>query len=177
MKKVSFMVLAALVAFLGCNSESPAPESNKPDPSGGRVAAEPEDYNAVAFRKARQSVTAAMKYNWSTANTILDTIDVNRITDTDTLAYVDYCKRCARVAQEIGVTKDSVPGSVTDTASNLDLMQFTAAVWTTIEEKGIAETAQVAADAKRVRDEIPMWKQLDAKLTARYGLEESRPAN
>ncbi len=132
------------------------------------VTPEPEDYNAIAFRRARQAAIAAMRYNWSTANTILETIDVDRITDIETVAYVDYSKRCARVAQDIGVSTKSNPNSVANTVANLDWTQFIATVWTTIENKGLPGTAQLVVDAKRVRDEIPMWKKLDAKLTARY---------
>jgi hypothetical protein len=176
MNRIAAATMLACTIFVGCDSapvaEKPQPE-RPPNPAltelQTKTAEQPaEDYNAIAFRKARQGASAAMKYNWSTANTILDTIDIGRIDDTDTLAYVDYCKRCARVAQDIGVSTKSDPDSIADTAANLDFAQLAATAWNTVESKGWSGAAQLAADAKRIRDEIPMWKKLDAKLSARY---------
>lgn len=157
MNHIAMSTMLACVILAGCDTSS-----NSTNPPA-------ENYNAIAFRKARQGATAAMQYNWSTANTILDTIDIGRIDDSDTLAYVDYCKRCARVAQDIGVSTKSNPDSISDTAANLDFTQLAATAWSVVESKGWSGAVQLAADAKRVRDEIPMWEELDAKLSARYG--------
>lgn len=175
MNQFAVPAMLACIFFVGCNSSSESTKTQTPSTSEftskepDTVEESNDDYNAIAFRKARRGATAAMEYNWSTANTILDTIDVEKIDDTDTLAYVDYCKRCARVAQDIGVSTKSDPDSIADTAAKLDLAQLAATAWNTVESKGWSGAAQLAADAKRVRDEIPMWERLDAKLYAKYG--------
>jgi len=177
MNRIAVATMLACLMLAGCDS-APVVEYTPPESPADPAFTEPEteppilpaeDYNAIAFRKARQGASAAMEYNWSTANTILDAIDIGRIDDTDTLAYVDYCKRCARVAQDIGVSTKSNPDSIVDTAANLDLAQLAATAWNTVERKGWAGAAQLAADAKRVRDEVPMWKKLNTELSARYG--------
>lgn len=177
MNQIAAAMILATVITAGCDSSS-SPPNTQPQTSGRTAKAGAEsaeapagNYNAIAFRKARNGAAAAMAYNWSTANAILDSIDVGQIDDTDTIAYVDYCKRCARVAQDIGVSNKSNPNSIADTAANLDLAQLAATAWTTVESKGWSGAVQLAADAKRVRDEIPMWQKLDAILTSRYGIE------
>jgi len=179
---IRLILLALTVSLLGCDRNAPTVVNSPPSETVEIVPpiqsqAEPdripesEDYNAIAFREANRAASAALEYNWSTANRILSRIDASRITDTDVEFYVDYSARTASVAERLGVDNRSNPDSIYNTVENLDFAALVATMASVYEREGFTGGARLIADAKKVRDEMDMWHTANRKLISRYGLD------
>ena len=149
-------------------------EPTAPEPTDRPAAIIPalniEDYNAIAFREANRAASAAFEYNWTTATRILSRIDSSRVTDTDVDFYIDYCTRTASVAERLGVDIRSNPDSIYDTVENLDFAALGATIASVCEREGVTGGAKLAADAKKVSDDMDTWQKVNRKLIGRYGL-------
>ena len=100
---------------------------------------------------------------------MLKGIDVDKVEDPNVVTYVDFCLRCATVAEELGVSIDSNPDSTTSVVSKLDVAKLASSMFALIQDKGLGDAARLVVEAKRIRDQVPLFEKLDGQLAEKYG--------
>jgi len=129
--------------------------------------AQDNSYDRQAFEISRK---ASVVKTWDDAIALLETIKIEQIDDTETISYVVFSKKCASVASQLGVSRESDPNSTSDVASKVDWAQLGVALLEAIQQKGLVATAQLALDAKKIQDRIPWYLITDEKLAEKYGV-------
>ncbi len=129
--------------------------------------AQDNNYDRQAFLIARK---AAVVKTWDDAIALLDTIKIEQLNDEETLSYIVFSKKCASVASQLGVSRESDPNSTSDVASKVDWAQLGVALLKAVQKKGIGDTFQLALDAKKIQDRIPWYLTTDEKLAKKYGV-------
>ena len=138
--------------------------------------------NKKIFRKAQMSAQAP---TFEGADLILKQIDDNEITDADLASYVALSKNIAQFCADIGIPRDA-DISYVDIFKKLDYTAILHHVTKKATENagktdsklgaiiaaagGIAETAtKLTSDALKIKRQIPIYDDLDSKLSAKYG--------
>ncbi|MBI5692018.1 MAG: hypothetical protein HZC55_18205 [Verrucomicrobia bacterium] len=147
----NILQLACLVAIACSLQAAAAPEQREVD--------------RRAFERAQKAATAE---TWTAALAVLQAIDVNKIEDVDVITYVDFSTRCANLAEELGVSRNSDPSNAGKILAEMDLPKFFSTLWSVIERKGLSGAAKLAVESRRLWKQISMYQELDAKLTRRY---------
>jgi len=165
-KRQVIPLLAVLIFVAGCTPAT-QPAAQAPQPA---VVEAPKpsqfDPDKDAFLTARKATDAK---TWSSANLLLKRIDVDKIQDVDVLAYVDFAKRCAQLASDLGIDIRANPDSSTSVLESLNAGTFIAKLWKTIDEKGLQGAAEIVGRANQIRKELPTFLELDQTLSRKYG--------
>ena len=125
-----------------------------------------KDIDKKAFLRARKAASAQ---TWTAALQVLKSIDVDKIDDVDVITYVDFSTRCAALAEELGVARESDPNNTEAVLVEMDFAKFFASVWDITKKKGLTDAARVVVEARRVQKQVPMYLKLDEDLVKKYG--------
>lgn len=118
-----------------------------------------------AFLRAQKAAAAE---TWTASLAVLKSIDVDKIEDVDVITYVDFSTRCAALAEELGVDRQSDPSDTKKTFAEMDFAKFFASMWDIVKKRGITEAARVVVEARRIQKQVPMYLKLDQKLSKRF---------
>jgi hypothetical protein len=161
---VQTIIFCILAVAVGCSQSNPpsAPPTSGSPPVAASPPSQPTqfDINKHAFKRARLAATVE---SWDAAIDILDKIDTEKVDDADVLDYVALSRLCSTTAKALGVDRKSNPDSPTDVIAKID---WAGLVATLVKDPG--KFISLVADAKKVRDSIPRYEELDAKLAQKY---------
>ncbi len=103
------------------------------------------DIDKRAFERARK---AALVKTWDAAIAILEKIDIDKVDDEEVIEYVDFSLRCATVADELGIDRESDPESPTNVIEKIDWAKIVATLGQKIIDEGPGKVAKLLADAQ-----------------------------
>lgn len=121
------------------------------------------DIDKRAFLRARKAADAK---TWDAAIAILDKIDLDKVEDVDVIEYVDFSTRCAKLANELGIARESDPNKPTDVVFNAQVTQVLATVGQKLLKREIP--LKLVSDAVKIKKQIPRYQELDQKLAKKY---------
>lgn len=130
---------------------------------------EQKQVDKAAFLRAQKAATAP---TWTAALLVLKSIDVDKIDDVEVVAYVDFSTRCAQLAEDLGIDRQSDPNNTKKTLAEMDLPKFASTLWEIIQNRGLTQGARVAVEARRIQKQVPMYIELDQKLTTRFSAQQ-----
>ena len=118
-----------------------------------------------AFLTARRATEAN---TWKAALMRLKRIDTTKIEDDDVLWYVDYCIRCATLADTLGVDRNSDPNN-----PSIDWEKFVTAIVSKATNSSLLDAAKLLLAARDVQKDVDKFIKLDKALTEKYGVSDS----
>lgn len=117
----------------------------------------------LRIRKAAEAPT------FEGAGVILDSIKTQDITDPDLASLFAITKEFTEFCSDVGIPRDAKVSYI-EILARIDRAAILSKLIERGGENAPAEAARLIAKASRLKDQIPLYEQLDRKLAERYGL-------